>query len=95
MKRLADLTAEDLATTPVWRYQGETEAEATVVPEERDSLSRLDEEVFLAATEFLLPDSSKRLGFCFPVDDAGILKCAIDPGTLNCDSASGIERFSV
>jgi hypothetical protein len=28
--------------------------------------------VFLAATEFFLPDSSRHLGFCFPVDDAGI-----------------------
>jgi hypothetical protein len=32
----------------------------------------MDDEIFLAATEFVLPDSSQHLGFCFPVDDAGL-----------------------
>ncbi|MCA1582647.1 MAG: PilZ domain-containing protein [Acidobacteria bacterium] len=72
MKRLVDLTIEDLAATAVWRYEGGTGDEALVVPAERDSLSAMDEEVFLAATEFTLADGSPHPGFCFPVDDSGI-----------------------
>jgi PilZ domain-containing protein len=72
MKRLFDLTVEDLSATPVWRYEGGNGVEAIVVPESRDSLTQADDEVFLAATEFHLPDSSPWIGFCFPVDDAGM-----------------------
>jgi hypothetical protein len=72
MKRLFDLTVEDLTASPVWRYEGGNGVEAIVEPENRDSLTQADEEVFLAATEFVLPDSTQRLGFCFPVDDAGM-----------------------
>ena len=72
MKRLVELTIEDLTATPVWRYEGGSGAEAVVVAERRDSLSQADDEVFLAATTFDLPDSSRHLGFCFPVDDSGI-----------------------
>ena len=72
MKRLFDLTVEDLTASPVWRYEGGNGVEAMVVEEPRDSLTSADEEVYLAATEFVLPDSTPRLGFCFPVDDAGI-----------------------
>jgi hypothetical protein len=72
MKRLAELTIADLTTAPVWRYEGGSGEDAAVVAERRDSLSQMDDEIFLAATEFFLPDSSQHLGFCFPVDDAGI-----------------------
>lgn len=72
MKRLFDLTVEDLDASPVWRYEGGSGVEAIVVADKRDSLTQADDEVYLAATEFLLPDSSPRSGFCFPVDDAGI-----------------------
>ena len=72
MKRLADLTIEDLTAAPVWRYEGGSGAEAVVAAEQRDALSQMDDEVFLAATDFLLPDSSRHLGFCFPVDDGGV-----------------------
>ena len=72
VKRLDDLTIDDLASEPVWRYDGGSGGDAVVVAEKRDSLSQMDDEVFLAATEFFLPDSSPQLGFCFPVDDAGI-----------------------
>jgi hypothetical protein len=72
MKRLADLTIEDLTAAPVWRYEGGSGEDAVVVAESRDSLSRMDEEVFLASTDFILPDSSQHLGFCFPVDDGGL-----------------------
>jgi len=72
MKRLDSLTVEDLTAAPVWRYETGSGAETVVVAEARDSLSRSDEEIFLAATEFLLPDSSRFFGFCFPADDAGL-----------------------
>lgn len=71
-KLLADLTAADLTAAPVWRYESGSGAETIVVAEEQDSLSRSDEEIFLAATEFLLPDSSRWFGFCFPADEAGL-----------------------
>ena len=72
MKRLADLTVEDLTSAPVWRYEGGDGVDAVVVAQARDRLSQMDDEIFLAATEFLLPDSSQHLGFCFPVDNAGL-----------------------
>lgn len=72
MKRLADLTVEDLTSVPVWRYEGGSDAEALVVPVRRDSLSQMDDDVFLAATEFELADSARHFGFCFPADDSSI-----------------------
>ena len=56
----------------VWRYEGGSGAHATVVASKRASLSQTDDEIFLAATEFELFDSSRHLGFCFPADDTGI-----------------------
>ena len=72
MKRLADLTVEDLRASPVWRYEGGTAAEALVEPVKRDSLSRWDDEIFLAATAFELFDAGRHEGFCFPADDSGL-----------------------
>ena len=72
VKRLVDLTVGDLAASPVWRYEGGSSEDALVVAEDRASLSQQDEEILLAATEFVLSDSSRHLGFCFPVDGEGI-----------------------
>jgi hypothetical protein len=72
VKRLADLTVEDLIGSPVWRYEGGSGSEAQVAPSTRQSLSQLDDEIFLAATEFALADASRHMGFCFPADDSGI-----------------------
>src|SRR5262249_34363785 len=72
VKRLTDLTIGDLTAPPVWRYEGGSGAEAIVSPSGRTSLSEEDDEVFLAATEFHLADSTRHLGFCFPADDSGI-----------------------
>lgn len=72
MKRLADLTIEDLTASPVWRYEGGSGADALVEAEDRASLSQRDEEILLAATEYVLTDSSEHLGFCFPVDGEGL-----------------------
>jgi hypothetical protein len=72
VKRLAELTAEDLVASPVWRYEGGSGADALVVPTRRKTLSQSDDEIFLAATAFELFDASKHSGFCFPADDSGI-----------------------
>jgi len=72
VKRLVDLTAEDLASEPVWRYEGGAGPSAIVVPVAMDALSRSDDEVFLAVTDFELFDGSRHTGFCFPADDSGI-----------------------
>jgi hypothetical protein len=72
MKRLADLTVEDLTAWPVWRYEGGSSADALVEAEDRTCLSQRDEEILLAATDYVLADSSKHLGFCFPVDGEGL-----------------------
>jgi hypothetical protein len=72
VKRLVELTVEDLVASPVWRYEEGSGAEALVVPAQRESLSQADDEVFLAATHFELSDSSQHFGFCFPADDSGV-----------------------
>ena len=72
MKRLVDLSPQDLAATPVWRYEGGSGADAMVAPTSRSTLSLLDDEIFLAATDFELFDATKHVGFCFPADDSGI-----------------------
>ncbi len=72
MKRIADLTLEDLESHPVWRYEEGVGPNALVIPARRTALSRSDDEVFLAATEFELFDGSRHTGYCFPADDSGI-----------------------
>lgn len=72
VKRLADLSVGDLVASPVWRYEGGSGAHATVEASKRESLSQTDDEIYLAATDFELFDSSRHFGFCFPADDSGI-----------------------
>jgi PilZ domain len=72
VKRLGDLTVEDLAANLVWRYEGGNGSDALVSPADRKALSQMDDEIFLAATEFELFDSSRYAGYCFPADDSGI-----------------------
>ncbi len=72
MKRLVELTVADLVASPVWRYEGGSGLDARVAATDRQSLSQADDEVFLAATDFQLSDSSRHFGFCFPADDSGI-----------------------
>lgn len=72
VKRLVDLTAENLVAHPVWRYEGGSGAQAQVSSTDRASLSQNDDEIFLASTEFDLADGSRHAGFCFPTEGAGV-----------------------
>jgi hypothetical protein len=72
VKRLVDLVADDLDSSPVWRYEGGSGSLAIVTPSRRTALSQNDDEIFLAATDFELFDGSSHFGFCFPADDSGI-----------------------
>ena len=72
MKRLIDLTVEDLVASLVWRYEGGSGADAMVSPTDRHALSQADDEIFLAATEFELFDASRHGGFCFPAESGGV-----------------------
>jgi hypothetical protein len=72
VKRLLDVTVDDLVAHPVWRYEGGVGRDAIVVPATKTTLSRSDDEIFLAGTDFELFDTTKHFGFCFPADDTGI-----------------------
>jgi hypothetical protein len=72
VKRLVDLTMEDLAAHPVWRYEGGQGAEALGAPVDRRALSQSDDEIFLAATSYELFDATEHGGFCFPADGTDI-----------------------
>lgn len=72
MKRLVELSIQDLRDSPVWRYEGGSGAAAVVSPANRASLSQTDDEIYLAATEFELFDGTRHDGFCFPADDSGL-----------------------
>ncbi len=72
MRRLVELTPADLSSNPVWRYEGGSGDDARVAPVKRDALSRADDEIYLAATEFELFDATTCTGYCFPADGAGV-----------------------
>jgi PilZ domain len=72
VKRISDLAVADLLENPVWRYEEGTGPRALVSATDRAELSRADDEVYLAATDFELFDGSRYPGYCFPVDDSGI-----------------------
>ena len=72
MRRLVELTPADLSANPVWRYEGGSGDDARVAPVKRDVLSRADDEIYLAATEFELFDETTCTGYCFPADGAGV-----------------------
>jgi hypothetical protein len=72
VKRLVDLTTEDLAAHPVWRYEGGRGVESLAAPVDRRALSQSDDEIFLAATAYELFDATEHTGFCFPADGTDI-----------------------
>ena len=72
MKPLRDLTLEDLAQSPVWRYTGGPDSDALVEPTELTSLTENSREVFVVRTSFTLSDGSLAAGYSSPADDSGI-----------------------
>jgi hypothetical protein len=72
MKQLAQLTAEDFRTFPVWEYRGGPDNTAIVHPCSLQTLSEDTSDVYLAATEFRLADGTKMYGYCSPIDPTGM-----------------------
>jgi hypothetical protein len=72
VKRLGELTTQDLLQVPVWRYVGTTEAEALVEPTDLCSLSEDADGVYLVRTVFTLSDGTVAVGYCTPTDDSGL-----------------------
>ena len=77
MKRLAELTEEDLLACPVWEYHGLNDRTASVSPapgavlsEEVPDASR--QQVYVALTEFTFANGEVNLGYCSPVDPSGL-----------------------
>jgi hypothetical protein len=70
MKALRDLTVEDLAHSPIWRYQGHSDETATVSPV--SAFEHPNREAYIARTKFTLADGSEWWGFCSPTDDSSL-----------------------
>lgn len=70
MKALRDLTTDDLARCPIWRYEGRTDDTASVSPVA--AFEQPDREAYIARTRFVLADSSEWWGYCSPTDDSGL-----------------------
>ncbi len=70
MKRLRDLTNDDLRRCPIWRYEGDSDDIALVFP--ADNFAEPDQRAYIARTRFLLADGSEWWGYCSPTDDSGL-----------------------
>jgi hypothetical protein len=74
MKRLAELTVDDLAACPVWQYHGYNDRDARVSPAPNVELTEYDigGPVYIALTEFCLSNGSRYLGYSSPSDPSGL-----------------------
>jgi hypothetical protein len=70
MKRLWDLTNDDLARAPIWLYKGQSDESAFVSPVE--AFEYPESEAYIARTRFLLADGSECWGYCSPTEDSGL-----------------------
>lgn len=70
MKRLRELTTEDLIHCPIWRFEGESDDSASIFPVA--AFENLDREGYIARTRFVLADGSEWWGYCSPQDDSGL-----------------------
>jgi hypothetical protein len=70
VKRLQELTVEDLARCPIWRFEGQSDDAASVSP--APAFERPDQEAYIARTRFVLADGSEWWGYCSPTDDSGL-----------------------
>jgi len=69
MKKLHALTNQDLLEMPIWRYEGDSDDNAVVYPE--DDFKNPDQ-VYIARTKFILTDGTIMFGYCSPTDDSGL-----------------------
>lgn len=72
MKRVSELTPDDLRRVAVWRYEGEIDEVAVVRATDRRELKADEPAVFIAHTQFVLADGTQHVGFCSPCDDSGL-----------------------
>ena len=73
MKSL-QLSAADLEEHVVWRYHAGVsgDVDAHVEPTDKSSLAEYDDDVFIAATRFVLADGSEWSGYCSPQESSGL-----------------------
>jgi hypothetical protein len=74
MKRLSELTIDDLRSHTVWLFSstGEGDLNAGVQAVPLNAIAEANPDVFLVATRFWLRDGSEWLGFCSPQDSSGL-----------------------
>ncbi|WGL16675.1 hypothetical protein PVT68_18225 [Microbulbifer bruguierae] len=77
MKRLAELTKEDLLDCPVWEYYGDDDKTASVSPAHGAVLSEeipeaRCQQIYVALTEYTLANGDMHLGYCSPIDPCGL-----------------------
>ena len=72
MKPLNKLTIEDLQNTPVWRYDGDSDRRATVIPSPLKDITGGTDIVYVVATDFILHDNTRLHGFSSPQDLSGL-----------------------
>jgi hypothetical protein len=86
VKRLRELTNDDLARVPIWWYEGQSDESASVSPVE--AFEHPESKAYIARTRFVLADGSEWWGYCSPTDDSGL--DYIQPVII---SAAGHVRF--
>ena len=73
MKRLTELTSDDLDEEPVWAYYTTTDDESAMVdPSRKRQISQSDGTVHVARTRFVLADGTVHIGFCSPQEASGL-----------------------
>jgi len=70
VKKLGDLTNDDLRGCPIWRYEGDSDYTALVSPSA--DFTEPDQCAYIARTRFELADGSEWWGYCSPTDDSGL-----------------------
>jgi len=66
MKRLTDLTPADIERVAVWLYDGSSDDVARVRATDRSELADMDDNIFIARTQFVLANGTQHIGFCSP-----------------------------
>jgi hypothetical protein len=74
MKNLVALTIADLREHLVWRCHASEAGDsiATIEPADGVTLREYDDEVYIAATRFVLGDGTECFGYCSPQDASGL-----------------------